>query len=188
MERAGLPSAVVSCGDPGPLPEAGAAARAAVGAAGWKGAGAPGAAGTDALAAAGGTTAATGRGCAVVVPDPAPPPRPATLAGPAGRPVAEEPWAGADDDAARADESGTDATGRGVDLTVGAAGLGDAGAGADLALRASFPVDGCLINSLIRSTVDGSRLAKALTLTSSPQFWIRSSNSWLFSPSSFANS
>ncbi len=146
----------------------------------------PDALGTDCLAAAGGTTAATGLGCAVVVPDAAPAPRPAALAGPAGRPVKEEPWTTAEDDAAGAEESGTEATGRGVDRTVGAEGLGDDGAG--LALGASFPVDGCLISSLIRSTVDGSRLAKALTLTSRPQFWIRSSNSWLFSPSSFANS
>ncbi len=129
MERAGLASAVVSCGDPGPLPEAGAAAKAAVGAAGWMAAVAPGALWTDGLAAAGGTTAATGLGCAVVVPDAAPAPRPAALAGPASRAVAAEPWTGAEDDAARADECGTDATGRGVDLTVGAEGLGDEGAG-----------------------------------------------------------
>ena len=44
------------------------------------------------------------------------------------------------------------------------------------------------INCLIRSTIAGSRLARALTLTSSPHFWIRSSSSWLFRPSSFANS
>jgi hypothetical protein len=92
---------------------------------------------------------------------------------------------GAEDNPACGDESGTEATGRGVDLAVGAEGVVD---GAGLAFWASGPVDGCLINSLIRSTVDGSRLAKALTLTSSLQFWIRSSNSWLFSPSSFANS
>ena len=42
--------------------------------------------------------------------------------------------------------------------------------------------------SLICSTIPGSRLAKALSLTSRPHFWIRSSNSWLFRPSSFANS
>ncbi len=63
--------------------------------------------------------------------DAAPTPRPAALAGPAGRAVEEEPWAEAEDeedDAAGADESGTDATGRGVDRTVGAAGLGDDGA------------------------------------------------------------
>jgi hypothetical protein len=81
------------------------------------------------LAAAGGTTAATGLGCAVVVPDAAPAPRPAALAGPAGRAVEEEPGAAAEEDAAGADESGTDATGRGVDRTVGAVGLGDEGAG-----------------------------------------------------------
>ena len=78
--------------------------------------------------------AATGLGCAAVLPDAAPTPRPAALASPAGRPVEEEPWAAAEDDAAGADESGTDesgtvATGRGVDLTVGAEGLGDEGAG-----------------------------------------------------------
>ncbi|MGB2609116.1 MAG: hypothetical protein WBC80_09075 [Isosphaeraceae bacterium] len=85
--------------------------------------------GTDGLAVAGGTTAATGLGCADVVVDAAPTPRPAALAGPAGRAVEEEPWAAAEDedDAAGADESGTDATGRGVDRTVGAAGLGDEG-------------------------------------------------------------
>jgi hypothetical protein len=73
--------------------------------------------------------AATGLGSAVVVPDAARAARPAALADPAGRPAEEEPWAAAGDDAAGADESGTDATGRGVDLTVGAAGLGDEGAG-----------------------------------------------------------
>ncbi len=129
MERAGLAPGVVSCGDPGPLPEAGAAAEAEVGAAGWEGAGVLAAVETDGLAAARGTTAATGLGCAVVVPDAASAPRPAALAGPAGRAIEEEPWAAAEDDAAGADESGTDATGRGVDLTVGADGLGDAGAG-----------------------------------------------------------
>ena len=130
MERAGLAPGVVSCGDPGPLPEAGAAAEAEVGAAGWEGAGVLAAVETDGrLAAAGGTTAATGLGCAVVVPDAAPAPRPAALAGPAGRAVEEEPWAAAEDAAAGADESGTDATGRGVDLTVSAEGLGDEGAG-----------------------------------------------------------
>ena len=87
--------------------------------------------GTDGLAVAGGTTAATGLGCADVVVDAAPTPRPAALVGPAGRAVEEEPWAAAEDededDAAGAEESGTDATGRGVDRTVGAAGLGDEG-------------------------------------------------------------
>jgi hypothetical protein len=84
--------------------------------------------GTDGLAAAGGTTAATGLGCADVVVDAAPTPRPAAVAGPAGRAVEEGPWAAAEDeedDAAGADESGTDATGRGVERMVGAAGLGD---------------------------------------------------------------
>ena len=85
--------------------------------------------GTDGLAVAGGTTAATGLGCADVGVDAAPTPRPAAPAGPAGRAVEEEPWAAAEEeDAAGADESGTDATGRGVDRTVSAEGLGDAGA------------------------------------------------------------
>jgi len=44
------------------------------------------------------------------------------------------------------------------------------------------------MNCLIRSTVAGSKLARALTLTSSPHFWIRSSRSWLLRPSSFASS
>ena len=52
--------------------------------------------------------------------------------------------------------------------------------------RAASP--GACINCLIRSTIDGSRLARALTLTSSPHFWMRSSRSGLFSPNSFANS
>jgi hypothetical protein len=47
---------------------------------------------------------------------------------------------------------------------------------------------GFFINCLIRSTIAGSRLASALTLTSSPQRWMRSSSSWLFRPNSFANS
>ncbi len=63
-----------------------------------------------------------------MVVDAAPTPRPAALAGPAGRAVEEGPWAEEEEDAAGADESGTDATGRGVDRTVGAAGLGDEGA------------------------------------------------------------
>jgi hypothetical protein len=61
-------------------------------------------------------------------------------------------------------------------------GLVVAGAGADCDVGALF------INCLIRSTIPGSRLARALTLTSSPHFWIRSSNSGLLRPSSFANS
>ena len=128
--RAGLAPVVVSCGDPGPLPKAGAAPGAELWAAGWEGAGVFAAVGTDGLAVAGGTTAATGLGCADVVVDAAPMLRPAALAGPAGRAGEEEPWAAAgdEDDAAGADESGTDATGRGVDRTVGAEGLGDAGA------------------------------------------------------------
>ena len=99
------------------------------------------------------------------------------------RPVAEEAVTPAEGDEAVA-------TGRGVGFTVGAEGTEEGvecGAAA-AELRASFPVSGCFTSSLIRSTVDGSRLARALTLTSSPHFWIRSSNSWLLSPSSFANS
>lgn len=102
--------------------------------------------------------------------------------------------AAAPDAAARltlgAGESGgkTDATGRGVGLetvdTDAAAGL----AGGAEALWTSPPVRASLNSPLIRSTVGGSRLASALTLTSSPHSWIRSSSSWLFSPSSFANS
>lgn len=65
-------------------------------------------------------------------------------------------------------------------------GLGEgvaAGAAPDAAAAGGF-----FINCLIRSTIVESRLASALTLTSSPQRWMRSSNSWLFRPSSFANS
>jgi hypothetical protein len=82
----------------------------------------------------------------------------------------------------------TVATGRGVGFTVGDGVVDgtDLGVGV-LALGACCSPDWS-INSLIFSTVDVSRLAKALTLTSSPHFWIRSSSSWLFSPSSFANS
>jgi hypothetical protein len=43
-------------------------------------------------------------------------------------------------------------------------------------------------NCRIRSTMARSRLARALTLTSRPHFWIRSSRSWLLKPNSFANS
>jgi hypothetical protein len=41
---------------------------------------------------------------------------------------------------------------------------------AALELAASLPAAGCDINARIRSTIAGSRLAKALTLTSSPSF------------------
>lgn len=57
--------------------------------------------------------------------------------------------------------------GRGDGFTVGAAAVG-AGAGG-VAPRASL-AGGRLISSRIRSTVDGSRLAKGLTLTSSSHF------------------
>lgn len=44
------------------------------------------------------------------------------------------------------------------------------------------------ISSRIRSTIEASKLARALTLTSSPHLWIRSSSSGLLRPNSFANS
>ena len=65
------------------------------------------------------------------------------------------------------------------------------GDGSTLAAGAAFDSWGpgsLLTNCLIRSTMAGSRLARALTLTSSPHFWIRSRRSGLFKPSSFANS
>ena len=65
---------------------------------------------------------------------------------------------------------------------------GFGGAGGDSGAAGTRDPVSFLDNSLIRSTVDGSRLAKALTLTSRPHFWIRSRSSWLFKPSSFANS
>jgi hypothetical protein len=67
-----------------------------------------------------------------------------------------------------ADGGETEATGRGVGFTVGAEGEG-AGAAAP-APRASLVTGYCFTRSLICSTVDGSRLARALTLTSSPHF------------------
>ena len=123
MERAGLAPGsspavtLVRCRRP-------AAPEAGTWAAGWEGAGAFAAVGTDGLAVAGGTTAATGLGCADVEPGrrtDAPagracrPGRPSGRGGALGRGRDEE-------DAAGADESGTDATGRGVDRTVGAEG------------------------------------------------------------------
>jgi hypothetical protein len=78
---------------------------------------------------------------------------------------------------------------RGVTAGLGAAAGPGAGAGTvDAGGAAAGRALSAPINSLIRSTVDGSRLAKALTLTSSPHFWIRSSRSWLLRPSSFASS
>lgn len=44
------------------------------------------------------------------------------------------------------------------------------GAGAELEPRASLPADGWFTMDLIRSTMEGSRLAKALSLTSRPSF------------------
>jgi hypothetical protein len=85
-----------------------------------------------------------------------------------------------------AGEDGGLATGRGVGFTVEGGGVVEA-AGAP-APEVAWPAGSCIINPLIRSTVDSSRLARALTLTSSPHFWMRSSSSWLFNPSSFANS
>jgi hypothetical protein len=66
--------------------------------------------------------------------------------------------------------------------------LGEGSAGGAATGVAGAMVVGFVIKCLIRSTIDGSKLARALTLTSSPQRWIRSSNSWLLRPSSFANS
>ncbi len=65
----------------------------------------------------------------------------------------------------------------------------DAGStlGAAGAFEAEVPCS-LLTSCLIRSDMAGSRLARALTLTSSPHFWIRSRRSWLLRPSSFANS
>jgi hypothetical protein len=54
--------------------------------------------------------------------------------------------------------------------------------------EAGAPPEDWIVNSLIRSTMAGSRLAKALSLTSSPQLRIRSNSSGLLRPSSFANS
>jgi len=50
------------------------------------------------------------------------------------------------------------------------------------------PAGACLTKSRIRSTVGGSRLAKGLGFTSRFHSENRSINSWLFNPSSFANS
>jgi hypothetical protein len=63
-----------------------------------------------------------------------------------------------------------------------------AGLAAEAAVADPFPAAGWSINSRIRSTISGSRLARAFALTSRPHFWMRSSNSWLFKPNSFANS
>lgn len=54
---------------------------------------------------------------------------------------------------------------------------GTAGAVTEDGVVAAGSAEDDSINSLIRSTVEGSRLARALALTSSPHFWIRSSNS-----------
>ena len=69
-----------------------------------------------------------------------------------------------------------------------AAGEGAAGCGAEVGATTSFSFSGWSMSARIRSTVVESRLAKALTLTSRPHFWILSSSSGLFRPSSLANS
>lgn len=53
---------------------------------------------------------------------------------------------------------------------------------------AGFPADSSWNFARICSTVGESRPAKILDFTSKPHVWIRSSSSWLFTPSSFANS
>ena len=62
-----------------------------------------------------------------------------------------------------------------------------AGEGAGLGLGAGVDADDPPASPLIRSTIPSSRLARVLFLTSRPHSWIRSSKSWLFSPSSLAN-
>jgi len=58
----------------------------------------------------------------------------------------------------------------GADGPPPATGLEGAAAWAAAGPRESLPVPGCFIIDLIRSTMAGSRLAKALTLTSRPSF------------------
>ncbi len=67
-------------------------------------------------------------------------------------------------------------------------GEGAAACGPEAGATVSFSCTGWPMSARIRSTVVESRLAKALTLTSSPHFWILSSSSGLFRPSSLANS
>jgi hypothetical protein len=70
----------------------------------------------------------------------------------------------------------------------GVLGRGEGWAGGTTATGAEVEeVEPC-ISCLIWSTADGSKLARALSLTSRPHRWIRSSNSWLLRPNSFANS
>jgi hypothetical protein len=112
---------------------------------------------------------------------------PGTAVGRADRPglccdsaVAVELMAGVSDGVGRwAGAGGVDATVRGA-AVFGVAAAGEVGATGD----DPDPVISCLI----RSTIGGSRLARALDFTSRPHFWNRSSSSWLFRPSSFANS
>ncbi len=129
--RAGPAGAVLSGVDPGlaPLPEPGVASGAEVWVAGWEWAGVLAGVEMDGLAVVGATTAATGLGCAVVVAGAMPAPRTPALGGPVGRALDAGPWAAAEGDAAGAAEGGTEATGRGVGFTVGAAGVVDDGAG-----------------------------------------------------------
>ncbi len=62
-------------------------------------------------------------------------------------------------------------------------------AGGDVGLAATAAwLESRATKSRICSTVGGSMTAKALAFTSRFQPWIRSSSSWLFNPSSFANS
>ena len=58
----------------------------------------------------------------------------------------------------------------GAEGTVGADAGTVAGSGLGAALAGAVAAVDCRINSLIRSTIGGSRLAKAFALTSSPHF------------------
>jgi hypothetical protein len=83
---------------------------------------------------------------------------------------------------------GACAAGRAGAETGGEGAAAGAGRGAEVGAATSLAFTGSFMSSLIRSTVAESRLAKALTLTSRPHFWIFSSSSGLFRPSSLANS
>jgi hypothetical protein len=82
--------------------------------------------------------------------------------------------------------AGTGALSRGLGATGAAAAGAALGAAADVGT--GLPAGGWFTSSRILSTIGGSRLASALAFTSSPHFWICSSNSWLFKPSSLASS